>query len=381
MTDKESSIMGKYVNDMYGSRVGKAIGTTTDIDGTVVTVGIDCGYRGLMEIPFEHLVVQEDSIVYVPQWRLDSQKILREKGLIIRRLRALHIILSENDRMKPDSEAVRRGYEEKLASINESEYTMREMLAARMSELADQMKVAKSLRFDATIQFKSNEMQESDYKVARASIVDMLERIEYEIGEIKNMQGRLEELADEESQIYDSVQTGERLDQAEQTEAVSEAIPEPPTETFEPTVQEPAIPEPAAAAPEQAPTPAVFADAAPEIQTETVPDAVAAAPEQAPTPAVFADAAPEIQTETVPDAVAAAPEQAPTPAVFADAAPEQAAERGGPQEIQREPVTIPPEPVAVPPGTPVPPPAPEYNIPEPPPEPPKSDWLARMTSQ
>ena len=343
MTDKESSIMGKYVNDMYGSRVGKAIGTTTDIDGTVVTVGIDCGYRGLMEIPFEHLVVQEDSIVYVPQWRLDSQKILREKGLIIRRLRALHIILTENDRMKPDSEAVRRGYEEKLASINESEYTMREMLAARMSELADQMKVAKSLRFDATIQFKSNEMQESDYKVARASIVDMLERIEYEIGEIKNMQGRLEELADEESQIYDSVQTGERLDQAEQTETVSDAIPEPPTETFEPTVQEqtvqePAMPEPAVAAPEQAPTPAVFADAAPEIQTETVPDAVAAAPEQA-------------------------------------------AERGGPQDMQREPVTIPPEPVAVPPGTPVPPPAPEYNIPEPPPEPPKSDWLARMTSQ
>ena len=142
------------------------------------------------------------------------------------------------------------------------------------------------------------------------------------------MQGRLEELADEESQIYDSVQTGERLDQAEQTETVSEAIPEPPTETFEPTVQEQTVQEPA-----------------------------------------------------MPEPAAAAPEQAPTPAVFADAAPEQAAERGGPQEMQREPVTIPPEPVAVPPGTPVPPPAPEYNIPEPPPEPPKSDWLARMTSQ
>ena len=359
MTDKESSIMGKYVNDMYGSRVGKAIGTTTDIDGTVVTVGIDCGYRGLMEIPFEHLVVQEDSIVYVPQWRLDSQKILREKGLIIRRLRALHIILSENDRMKPDSEAVRRGYEEKLASINESEYTMREMLAARMSELAGQTKVAKALRFDATIQFKSNEMQESDYKTAKASITDMLERIEYEIGEIKNMQGRLEELADEESRIYDSVQTGEHLDQAEQAEAVSETMPEPPTEAFEPTVQEPAT-----AAPEQAPIPVAFAGTATETQTETVPDA---APEQAPIPVAFAGTATETQTETVPDATTAAPEQA--------------AERSEPQDIRREPVTIPPEPITVPPEAPVPPPAPEYNIPEPPPEPPKSDWLARMTSQ
>ena len=234
MNENEPSIMGKHVNDMYGSRVGRAVGTATDIDGTVVTVGVDCGYRGLMEIPFEHLVVQEDSIVYVPQWRLDSQKILREKGLLIRRLRALHIILSESGRMRDDSESVRRGYEEKLSAINESEYTVRETLAARMAELHEQMKVAKSLRFDATIQYKSSEILESDYKVVKASTSEILERIEYEISEIGNMQGRLEELASEESQIYNSIP---------QVEEPVEAPPEPEPET----IHEPepvAIPEP-----------------------------------------------------------------------------------------------------------------------------------------
>ncbi len=250
MNENEPSIMGKHVNDMYGSRVGRAVGTATDIDGTVVTVGVDCGYRGLMEIPFEHLVVQEDSIVYVPQWRLDSQKILREKGLLIRRLRALHIILSESGRMRDDSESVRRGYEEKLSAINESEYTVRETLAARMAELHEQMKVAKSLRFDATIQYKSSEILESDYKVVKASTSEILERIEYEISEIGNMQGRLEELASEESQIYNSIpQVEEPVEAPPEPEPVAihepepVAIPEPEPETIHEPEPE-AIPEP-----------------------------------------------------------------------------------------------------------------------------------------
>ena len=292
MNENEPSIMGKHVNDMYGSRVGKAVGTTTDIDGTVVTVGVDCGYRGLMEIPFEHLVVQEDSIVYVPQWRLDSQKILREKGLLIRRLRALHIILSESGRMREDSESVRRGYEEKLSAINESEYTVRETLAARMAELHEQMKISKSLSFDATIQYKSSEILESDYKIVKASTDEILERIEYEISEIGNMQGRLEELASEESHIYDS---------------------------------------------------------APQVESVAAP--------QEPEPEAIHEPEPEALPEPEPEAI-----HEPEPEAF-------------PEPVRE------PEPTTIPPEVPATPPAPAYNIPEPPPAPPKSDWLARMTSQ
>lgn len=307
MNENEPSIMGKHVNDMYGSRVGRAVGTATDIDGTVVTVGVDCGYRGLMEIPFEHLVVQDDSIVYVPQWRLDSQKILREKGLLIRRLRALHIILSESGRMRDDSESVRRGYEEKLSAINESEYTVRETLAARMAELHEQRKVAKSLRFDATIQYKSSEILESEYKTVKASTDEILERIEYEISEIGNMQGRLEELASEESQIYNSI---------------------------------PQIEEPVEAPPE--PEPAPIREPEPEAIHESEPI-------HAPEPVAIHAPEPEPIHEPEPEAI--------------------------PEPVQE------PEPTAIPPEVPTVPPAPAYNIPEPPPAPPKSDWLARMTSQ
>ena len=49
---------------MYGSLVGTTVGTLTDIDGSVHTVGVDCGHSGLMQIPYSQLVVYRIS----PRW-------------------------------------------------------------------------------------------------------------------------------------------------------------------------------------------------------------------------------------------------------------------------------------------------------------------------
>ena len=45
----EVEIIGKPVKDMYGAPMGKILGTSTDIDGTIQTVGINCGSEGLKQ--------------------------------------------------------------------------------------------------------------------------------------------------------------------------------------------------------------------------------------------------------------------------------------------------------------------------------------------
>ena len=87
MAIDEVSIIGKPVKDMYGSTIGIVLGTLTHIDGCIQTVGIDCGSEGLKQIPYEQLVLQEDVAIYIPGWRIDAQKILREKKLTLRRLK------------------------------------------------------------------------------------------------------------------------------------------------------------------------------------------------------------------------------------------------------------------------------------------------------
>ena len=110
MTENNPSIISKGVKDMYGTFMGNVIGTATDIDGTIQTVGLDCGSEGLRQIPYEQLVLQGDVLIFIPNWRIEAQRLLREKGLTIRRLTALMGIVSDNSEMKPDAELIHEKY-------------------------------------------------------------------------------------------------------------------------------------------------------------------------------------------------------------------------------------------------------------------------------
>jgi hypothetical protein len=47
MSELKLEFVGKQVKDMYGTFIGKVIGIVTDIDGSIESVGVDCGSTGL----------------------------------------------------------------------------------------------------------------------------------------------------------------------------------------------------------------------------------------------------------------------------------------------------------------------------------------------
>ena len=214
MSNDETEIIGKKVKDMYGTHIGKVVGTITDIDGSIQTVGIDCGSEGLRQIPFDQLVVQNDVVIFIPKWRLDSQRLLREKGLTLRRLKALIDLVSENDDMKESAEMLHEKYKSKLLSLDETEKEIKALLDSRTTELDGQMKSVKMLIFDAKIQYKSNEISETMFESVKTQTTDLVEHITHEKAEISNVQRRLEDLSMD-------VQTTEAPRQQLQDEAVS----------------------------------------------------------------------------------------------------------------------------------------------------------------
>ena len=214
MSNDEIQIIGKKVKDMYGTLVGKVVGTISDIDGSIQTVGIDCGAEGLKQIAFEQLVVQTDVVIFIPKWRLDSQRLLREKGLTLRRLKALIDLVSENDDMKESAEMLHEKYKSKLSTLDESENEIKAQLDARTAELDEQMKSVKMLIFDGKMQFKSNEISESTFESVKTQTTDLIEHITHEQAEISNVQRRLEDLSME-------VQTTEAPRQKLQEQTIS----------------------------------------------------------------------------------------------------------------------------------------------------------------
>lgn len=204
MNNTETELVAKPVKDMYGTPMGTILGTITDIDGSIQTVAIDCGSAGLLQVPFEQLVVQGEVVVFVPKWRLDSQRLIREKGLVLRRLKALLGIVAEDDEMKQDAEVIHGRYRDRLSSLEESERSISAVLESRLAELDSQMRAAKTVVFDAKVQFRSGEISEAAFERVRQQSEALVDHIVHERAEIANVQRRI---ADLDMEIKDATST------------------------------------------------------------------------------------------------------------------------------------------------------------------------------
>ncbi|WP_299292221.1 CdvA-like protein [Nitrosopumilus sp.] len=255
MTHDDIEIIGKNVKDMYGTFMGKVAGTITDIDGSIQSVGIDCGAQGLQQIQYEQLVAQNDVVIYIPKWRLDSQRLIREKQLTLRRLKALIDIVSENDDMKSDAEIIHQKYKSKLVELDETEGEIKAKLEARLTELDEQMKSAKMLVFDAKVQFKSNEISEATFETVKSCTNEVIEHVNHEVAEIANVKSRIADLELEVQELTNPPQQNIQesavtyLETSEPQQVVQTILPEAPTEpittTSEPIEVEAApMPEP-----------------------------------------------------------------------------------------------------------------------------------------
>lgn len=195
MSSDELEIVGRPVKDMYGTAMGKVVGTITAIDGSIDTVGIDCGSDVLKQVPFEQLVLRDDVVIFIPKWRLDSHRLLRAKELALRRLKALMNLSTENEEMKEDAGLIHEKYKSQLQLLNETEGKIKATLEKRKAELDEHLKSVKMFLFDAKVQFNSDEISQSKFDSIRGQTADMIERISHEKAEILNIQQRIADLS------------------------------------------------------------------------------------------------------------------------------------------------------------------------------------------
>jgi hypothetical protein len=194
MSEEKLAFVGKQVKDIYGTYIGRVVGIITEIDGEIESVGVDCGSSGIKQLPYEQLVVQGDYVFFIPKWRLEAQKLIRQKSLTLKRMKALHEIVAENDGMKEDAELVTIKYEKKLAELGEAEKAVTDKLSARIAELDAETKQIKAVLFDAKLQFRSNEMKEETYQQIKINTDELVEHINNEKTEIGNVKGKLSSL-------------------------------------------------------------------------------------------------------------------------------------------------------------------------------------------
>ena len=191
MSELKLEFVGKQVKDMYGTHIGKVVGLVTDIDGSIESVGVDCGSVGLKQLPYEQLLIQGDYVIYIPRWRMDAQKLVRQKSLTLKRIKALQDLVADNDQMKSDAEIVYLKYENRLRALEGEEHGVINTLKSRLEELDSQAASIKTVVFDAKLQYRSNDMTEETYQQVNMNANELLEHINLEKEEISNFLTRI----------------------------------------------------------------------------------------------------------------------------------------------------------------------------------------------
>jgi CdvA-like coiled-coil domain len=191
MSELKLEFVGKKAKDMYGTYIGKVVGIMTDIEGATESVGVDCGAGGIKNLPYEQLLVQGDYVIFIPRWRLDAQKLLREKSMTLKRIKALQEIVADNDNMKDDAELVHLKYEKRLDSLSENTREIVDKLLQRISELDLESKRVRMVLFDAKLQYKSNEITEDLYQQINMNTNELLDHVNLEKTEINNIMNKL----------------------------------------------------------------------------------------------------------------------------------------------------------------------------------------------
>lgn len=191
MSELKLEFVGKQVKDMYGTHIGKVVGLVTDIDGSIESIGVDCGSVGLKQLPYEQLLVQGEYVIYIPRWRMDAQKLVRQKSLTLKRIKALQDLVANNDQMKSDAEIVYLKYENRLRALEGEEHGVINTLKSRLEELDSQAASIKTVVFDAKLQYRSNDMAEETYQQVNMNANELLEHINLEKEEISNFLTRI----------------------------------------------------------------------------------------------------------------------------------------------------------------------------------------------
>jgi hypothetical protein len=202
MSDIKLEFVGKQVKDMYGAYIGKVIGLVTDIDGSIESVGVDCGSTGLQKLSYEQLLVQGDYVIFIPKWRMEAQKLLRQKNLTLKRVKALENLVEENDLMKDDAEVLHLIYEKRLVDLESNEQVVVNTLNSRLRELEVQGTTIKTIIFDAKLQYRSNDILEETYQEINTNSTELLDRIQLEKDEINSFLSRI-------TQPYSEIVTNE----------------------------------------------------------------------------------------------------------------------------------------------------------------------------
>lgn len=179
------NLVGKSVKDIYGRYAGCVIGLSVDTLGHLKAIGVDEGMGNFAEYPSSRLLIDNDSLIIIPAWKMDIERLKKERIHTELRTKALEELQRAGE-IPPHvyralSEQYKAEYEQLLASYE----SLKETLEKRVEELNRQKEGLERFLGAIKVQYKAGEIDEETYRATSESIQSLLEKDEREKRDIE----------------------------------------------------------------------------------------------------------------------------------------------------------------------------------------------------
>jgi len=155
--------VGQLIKDVYGREVGYIVSVNTEVDGSVTEVAI-ARDSTIMVVDPSRFKLEGDTLVIIPEWKAETQKVTSSLDKIRRKLKALEELYNRGEIDRSDYEEMRRKFNSESNKLKESISKLKSTLKNRLSEIDEQlMKIERTL-ISLKIGYLSAEIDERAYK-------------------------------------------------------------------------------------------------------------------------------------------------------------------------------------------------------------------------
>ena len=185
--------VGQLIKDVYGREVGYIVSVNTEVDGSVTEVAI-ARDSTIMVVDPSRFKLEGDTLVIIPEWKAETQKVTSSLDKIRRKLKALEELYNRGEIDRSDYEEMRRKFNSESNKLKESISKLKSTLKNRLSEIDEQlMKIERTL-ISLKIGYLSAEIDERAYKSSLEQLKKIKESYIQEKDDIRKTLDKLDSM-------------------------------------------------------------------------------------------------------------------------------------------------------------------------------------------
>jgi hemoglobin-like flavoprotein len=155
--------VGKPAKDIYGRYIGYVIGVSFDATGNLNSVGIDRGHDSFEEYPRSQILLDNETLVLIPTWKIDAANFKKENEVTKRRFEALDDLVKDKEIPDYVYDELCKQYKESLNRLDETHQTLSEKLTNMAQELEAYIRTLERFLGNLKVQHKTGEISDETY--------------------------------------------------------------------------------------------------------------------------------------------------------------------------------------------------------------------------